>query len=108
MNWGAHAARVLVSAASPKQSFIPPRRTRMPRRYFESGKQELRKWGKRLETRSAPALTHLLPRIRPVGFPIYIAPLGGSIHSLLPLQLYLLSRKSLSSIPAFLLSLLES
>jgi hypothetical protein len=50
---------------------------------FESGK---RKRGKAqgvscIETRSAPALTHLLPRIRPVGFPIYVAPPGGSIHS---------------------------
>jgi hypothetical protein len=33
------------------------------------------------ETRSAPALTHVLPRIRPVGFPIYVAPPGG-LHSL--------------------------
>src|SRR5882762_3633269 len=47
-DWGAHAARVLVSkpgrrfasvaaAASPKQSFIPPRSIRSSRRYFESG-----------------------------------------------------------------------
>ncbi len=57
-----------------------------------------------IETRSAPALTHVLPPIRPVGFPIYVARRpGGSIHSLLPSQLYLLSRKSLSSIPVFLI-----
>jgi hypothetical protein len=35
-----------------------------------------------IETRSAPALTHVLPPIRPVGFPIYFARRpGGSIHS---------------------------
>src|SRR5882757_5361089 len=35
-----------------------------------------------IETRSAPALTHVLPSIRPVGFPIYVARrLGCSIHS---------------------------
>ncbi len=30
-----------------------------------------------IETRSAPGLTHVLPPIRPVGFPIYVAPPGG-------------------------------
>ena len=29
------------------------------------------------ETRSLPSLTHVLPRLRPVGFPIYVAPPGG-------------------------------
>ncbi len=38
-----------------------------------------------IETRSAPALTHVLPPIRPVGFPIYFARRpGGSIHRCLP------------------------
>ena len=43
-DWGAHAPRVLVSAPSLKQSSISPRSTRSSRRYFESGKQEARKW----------------------------------------------------------------
>ena len=40
---------------------------------IELRKEERRK-GEGFETRSAPALTHVLPRIRPVGFPIYVAP----------------------------------
>ena len=38
-----------------------------------------------LETRSLPALTHVLPPIRPVGFPIYVADPISSIETrLLP------------------------
>jgi len=64
---------------------------------YKSGKKEIRKWGRGFETCSAPALTrcyprsfafylgnpfprfcvpaltHVLPPIRPVGFPIYVA-----------------------------------
>jgi len=61
-----------------------------------------------IETRSAPALTHVLPLISTFRFShLCRPPPGGSIRSLLPSQLYLLSRKSLSSIPALLLSCLD-
>ena len=43
--------------------------------------RKCRDMAKAIETRSLRTLTHVLPRIRPVGFPIYFAPLGGS-HSL--------------------------
>jgi hypothetical protein len=52
------------------------------RKIVESGKEESRKRAGTFETRSAPALTHVLPPIRPFGFPIYVARRpGGSIHS---------------------------
>ena len=56
-----------------------------------------------IETRSLPSLTHVLPRIRPVGFPIYVAPLGGSIHSPLPVAAW----PSISPIPSAQLKLVR-
>jgi hypothetical protein len=47
--WGAHAARVLVLAASPKQSSSP----RSTRRYLESGTQESRKGISEIEDKAA-------------------------------------------------------
>ena len=95
----------------PRRNYlIPPRRARSTRsleirrlrrfpqiQIYESGKKEIRKWGRGFETCSAPALTrcyprsfafylgnpfppfcvpaltHVLPPIRPLGFPIYVA-----------------------------------
>jgi len=70
---------------------------------MESGNHESRRFihFPGLKLALLPALTDVLLRIRPVGFPIYVAPPGGSIPSLLPSQFYLLSIKSVSWIPGF-------
>ena len=91
MESSAVASASVTAAASLKQSVFHTKNTKNDK-MIESGNKE--RVGRGFETRSAPALTHVLPRIRPVGFPIYVAPPGGSIHSLLPSQRDLLSRKS--------------
>jgi hypothetical protein len=50
---GAHAARVLVSAASPKQSSISLRSTRMPRRYLNQENKNPGNGTSEIETRAA-------------------------------------------------------